>query len=403
MSLFALDDREALRLASRGTPLFAYRLDLARDAFRRLRAALPPRVRLAYAIKANPHPALLAAFAPLGAWFDTASGGELERLDSLGVDGSRVLFAGPGKADDELALALGMGARIQADGLEDLGRLERSLEERGSPAPGGNGAGTRDDPLRVNLRVAPATGVSEGARIIGGTGATAFGVDEEGLDAFMAEAAVFRRVRIAGLQVFAASNELDSERLLANHRVALAIGEGMAKRHGIALELIDLGGGLGIPYAEGEGALDVEALGRGLSLLLDEHAWFRGELVLEPGRYLAGPCGVYLARVLRVKESRGTHFAVLEGGINHLLRPLLTGQAFPARAPGLAGPALRQTLAGPLCTSLDRLGEVELPELAPGDLVMLGRAGAYGFTEAMGAFLSHPTPEEIILDGPASA
>ncbi|HET8902103.1 MAG TPA: hypothetical protein VFM84_09220, partial [Holophagaceae bacterium] len=109
---------------------------------------------------------------------------------------------------------------------------------------------------------------------------------------------------------------------------------------------------------------------------------------------LAAPCGIYLARVIRVKESRGTRFAILEGGLNHLLRPALTGQPFPVRAAGKSGATHRTILAGPLCTSLDRLGEVDLPDLAPGDLLAFGMTGAYGFTEAMTHFLSHPVAKE---------
>ncbi len=102
--------------------------------------------------------------------------------------------------------------------------------------------------------------------------------------------------------------------------------------------------------------------------------------------------------MIRTKESRGESFAVLEGGLNHLLRPLLTGQAFPALAPGVSGEPRATTLAGPLCTSLDRLGVARLPPLKAGDLVMLGQAGAYVFTQAMTAFLSHPAAREYWLD-----
>jgi len=119
---------------------------------------------------------------------------------------------------------------------------------------------------------------------------------------------------------------------------------------------------------------------------------------MEPGRFLAAPCGVYLSRVVRVKESRGVRFVILEAGVNHLLRPLLTGQPFPVRAVGAAGPLRPATLAGPLCTSLDRLGDVDLPELEPGALLAFGTVGAYGFTEAMAPFLSHPVPPEVWVD-----
>ena len=122
--------------------------------------------------------------------------------------------------------------------------------------------------------------------------------------------------------------------LLDTHAMVLALGQRLQEEFGLRLEQIDLGGGLGVPYAPEETPLALTAFGTGLSELLQRHPWFQGELILEPGRFLAAPCGVYLARVIRVKESRGERFAILEGGINHLLRPLLTGQAFPVKAIG---------------------------------------------------------------------
>jgi diaminopimelate decarboxylase len=398
VALFAFSEAEALAIAGRRRlPCFAYRLDIARSRYGELRAALPSRATLAYAVKANPARELVAAFAELGASFDCASIGELERVRGASVPGSRVLFAGPGKSREELRMALAMGARIEVDGIEDIDRIAGLLSES-RPSEGGA-------PLAVSLRVHPAAGVSEGSRIIGGSGPSAFGVDEEGLPAFLKEAARFELVRITGLQVFAASNERDHAHLLANHRAAFAVGERLQKQTGDALDLIDLGGGLGIPYAEGESELDVGAFGEGLGRLLDENPWFSGRVVVEPGRWLSGPCGAYLARVVRTKASRGVNFAVLEGGLNHLLRPLLTGQSFPAAALLASGARvapeayIATTLAGPLCTSLDRLGEAPLPPLKAGDLVMLGQAGAYGATEAMTDFLSHPAAEEYWFEG----
>jgi diaminopimelate decarboxylase len=174
--------------------------------------------------------------------------------------------------------------------------------------------------------------------------------------------------------------------------------------HELTIAQIDLGGGLGVPYAADEAPLDLGALGAGLAALLERHAWFDGEVLLEPGRYIAAPCGEYLVRVVATKLSRGVRFAILEGGINHLLRPLLTGQPFPVRlvedsAAGAGAEGLLPTvLAGPLCTALDRLGEVALPALRPGDLLSFGMTGAYGATEAMVEFLSHPRPPEVWVE-----
>jgi diaminopimelate decarboxylase len=392
--LWAFDDATCRELAQRqGTPCFAYRAATARAGWERLRAALDAaprlagRARIAYAVKANPHPELLALLAGLGADFDCASAGELRAADAArrGRDG-RLFFAGPAKRDAELALAVALGARVQAEGWEDLARLDALGAARG-------------EVLACNLRVHPAAPVEEERAIIGGSGPSAFGVDEEQAPELLVRARRLAHVRVAGLHVFAASNQRHADKLLAIHAMVLLLARRLRDEHGVRLEQIDLGGGLGMAYAASETPLDVERWAAGLGALLAEHAWFEGEVLLEPGRFLAAACGVYLTRVVRTKLSRGTRFALLEGGLNHLLRPLLTGQPFPVRrvADGApSGPLAATTLAGPLCTSLDRLGEVPLPaDLAPGDLLAFGMAGAYGFTEAMPLFLGHPPPAEI--------
>ena len=387
MSRFAFTDDECLALAeTHGTPCFLYRRSVAEAAYRTLRAALPPRVRIAYAVKANPHPDLLACFAELGASFDCASIGELQRVSTLRLPPGRTFFAGPGKRTEELALALDLGVRVQAEGLEDLERLEWLAEARALPE------------VPVNLRVHP-LGIEEGARILGGSGPSAFGVDEEAVPELLVRASTLRHVKLRGLHAFAASNQRDAAALLAIHGRILDLARRLTETRGLRLEQIDLGGGLGVPYAAEEAPLDLATFGQGLSDLLARHAWFKGELILEPGRFLAGPCGIYLARVVRLKESRGVRFAILEGGINHLIRPLLTGQPFPVRVVGREAGAVPYTLAGPLCTSLDRLGEVRLPELAAGDMLAFGTAGAYGLNEGMTHFLSHPVPPEVWVAG----
>jgi diaminopimelate decarboxylase len=344
-----------------------------------LRGVLPPRVRVAYAVKANPHAGLLTRFASLGASFDCASMGELDRVEALGLPAGRTFFAGPGKREAELRKALAMGVRVQAEGFEDLARIDALVD--------------RD--TDVNLRVHPAFDVAEGNRIIGGSGPSAFGVDEEEVPELLQRAAGLRHVRIRGLHVFAASNQREAAKLNAIHGAVLELAKRLHEAHGLTFEQIDLGGGLGVPYAQDQALLDLMAFGQGLSNLLECHPWFRGELILEPGRFLAGPCGVYLAKVVRIKESRGTRFAILEGGINHLIRPLLTGEPFPVKAVGKGVGTMPYTLAGPLCTSLDRLGDVALPQLAAGDLLAFGTTGAYGLNEGMTHFLSHPVPPEI--------
>jgi diaminopimelate decarboxylase len=420
--LFAFHDDEARRLAEQhGTPLFAYHAPTARRCYRRLRAALPDRLRIAYAVKSNPHRELLAALAGMGASFDCASEGELRRVMELGLPAGRVFFAGPGKRAAELRLALDAGARVQAEGWEDLERLDALASV----------------PLVVNLRIHPIGGVEEDRHILGGVGPSAFGIDEEDLDEILERARGLDRVRIRGVHVFAATNQRSVDKLLATYAMVFGIARRVADAIGEnSLEQIDLGGGLGVAYGPEQPGLDIFALGDGLTEFLAANPWFGGEVILEPGRLLSAPCGVYLARVVRIKQSRGVTFAILEGGINHLMRPFLTGEAFPVRAVGKSpqprsdnqrgaevmtasvprdpgtgeeidthprGRASKTdtvpyTLAGPLCTSLDRLGDVDLPGLAAGDLLAFGTAGGYGFTEGMTHFLSHPVPPEIWVE-----
>ena len=257
MSLFPFDDDACAALAeAHGTPLFAYHGATAEAQFKRLRAALPANVRLAYAMKANPHPELLKRFASLGASFDCASIGELHRVAELALPPGRTFFAGPGKRREELELALRMKVRIQAEGWEDLTRLDEVSASE----------------VAVNLRVHPATGAEEGNRIIGGVGPSAFGIDEEQLPEILARAKSLRRVRIRGLHVFAASNQRDVEKLLATHRMVLELGARLHGEHGLDLEQIDLGGGLGVAYSADQTELDVEALGQGLRQLQHEHS-----------------------------------------------------------------------------------------------------------------------------------
>ncbi len=388
MSRFAFSPDRCVGLArEHGTPGFFYRAGVARTQLERLRDALPERVTVAYAVKANPHRSLLAELARTGAHFDGASLGELNRLASLGVPAEHLFFAGPGKRNHEIEAAVSRSIRIQAEGLEDLERIEGEARRQNLAS------------VAVNLRVQP-LGVEESGSILGGSGPSAFGIDEEDLAAVLQTVERLARVQIRGLHGFAASNERDAARLLTTHARMLTIARRMHEELGLTIEQIDLGGGLGVVYGNDETPLDIAALGHGLGRLLDKNSWFRGRFILEPGRFLAAACGVYLARVVRTKASRGESFAILEGGINHLLRPLLTGQPFPVRAIGTRGTPRRPvTLAGPLCTGLDRLGHVELPPLSPGDLLAFGMVGAYGATEAMIRFLDHPPAPEVWIEG----
>jgi len=364
------------------TPAYAYDLDEVVARVRGLLAALPEHVELAYAVKANPLPAILEVMAGEGIGADVASGAELRAVERAGFEPNRVVFTGPGKRDEELAAAVALGLR--AITVESLGELERLRAIAAA-------AGRRP---RIMLRAA---GDDRAGNVIG-SGGGRFGMRDVDLLAALRIAAESREVELIGLHRFTASNVLDATELLG------AAGETVALAASLEtpLELIDLGGGLGIPYRDDEPALDVGAVASGLLRLLDalDPA---SRLLLEPGRYLVGPAGVYLVRVLDVKRSaKDAVIATVDGGIHHLLSPALPGRRHRIRSLALDAaerPLAEVVVGGPLCTTFDILGRVQLPRPCAGDLLAIGDVGAYGFTQSMPLFLSHPIPPQVVVSG----
>jgi diaminopimelate decarboxylase len=397
-------DPQAL-LGAYGSPLYVYDLAVVRRRVAALRAALPERAELAFAVKANPSPALLESIAAAGVGADVASGGELSAVQRAGVDRSVICFTGPGKTDDELASALRAG--IRALTIESLDELDSLLGMSDGAAPGQG----------LLLRLAVEEGTEE-RPLIGGAGAAKFGLtDEEADDALgrlRARGALGPggRFRVLGFHAFGASNVLAAGVLVAGLRDLARRAEALASDHGLDVRLVDMGGGLGIPYADGDPELDILALGEGIAAEIRTWAGRpslrEARVLLEPGRWLVGPAGAYLTRVVRTKERHGRTIAVMDGGIHHLARPVLVGQAqrIVRMADSYAdASSVRVTpvdVVGPLCTGLDVLASaVALPPVERGDVLAVLDSGAYGFTESMPFFLSHPIPAEVVVDGDA--
>ncbi|MGH2445802.1 MAG: diaminopimelate decarboxylase family protein [Candidatus Limnocylindria bacterium] len=374
-----------------GTPLFVYDLDAVADRFQALREALPPRVDVAYAVKANPAAEVLHRVAELGLGADVASGGELSAVCRAGFDPERVVFTGPGKRDAELDAAAELPLRAVT--VESLGEMERlRLAARR--------AGSR---VRVMVRAA---GTDRGTNVIG-AGNGRFGMRWVDLVEAARIADGTPELELVGMHRFEASNVLDADDLLGAARVTVEMASRLGREVGVNLDMVDLGGGLGIPYRDDDRPIDLAVLGAGLGRLLedldrDPHV-AGARLLLEPGRYLVGPTGVYLARVIDVKTSAFGRVATIDGGIHHLLRPALVGQPHRIRlleTDAAERPIESVTVGGPLCTSLDVFArQIDLPALEPGDLVAILDAGAYGFTESMPFFLSHPLPAEVAISG----
>ncbi len=388
-------------LATRfGTPLYVYDLDVIERQVTALTGALPPVVDLAYAVKANPALAVVQHLGRLGLGADVASAGELALADRAGIEAGRIVMTGPGKRDDELAAAVAAGIRaVTVESPGELARLEGIARSAGRVQP-------------VMLRVA----VSERARLervrlVGDDGAGKFGMDAADLVVAARQAVASPHLELLGLHAFGASNVLDAGALVEHVRDTVRTARRLAMAVGIALRLVDAGGGLGIPYEPHEASLDLARLGAGLTAIVDD--WptdpvlCDARLLLEPGRFLVGSSGAYLARVVDRKTVDGLVVAILDGGVHHVLRPALVGQEHRIRALGDgrdreegAGSArmVPVTVAGPLCSGLDVFSQAAVmtpPEV--GELVAVLDVGAYGFTESMPLFLSHPIPAEVAV------
>ena len=391
-----------------GSPLYVYDLDVVERQVAILRAALPVRVELAYAVKANPAIAVVDFIGRLGLGADVASGGELATALRAGIAANRIVMTGPGKREDELGAAVHAGIRaVTVESPGELARLERIAAHAGRVQP-------------VLLRAA----VSEHARLervrlVGDDGAGKFGMDAADLSDSARWAVASPHLELLGLHAFGASNILDAASLLAHVAATVRTARRLALSAGTTLQLVDAGGGLGIPYEPHEESLDLVRLGAGLAEMTrdwDADPVLSGaRLLLEPGRFLVGPAGAYLARVVDRKTVNGSTVVILDGGVHHVLRPALVGQehrlrAFSGRGEGavtgggVGGRLVPVTVAGALCSGLDVFSQSAVmtpPEV--GDLVAILDVGAYGFTESMPLFLSHPIPAEVAVRGGRAA
>jgi diaminopimelate decarboxylase len=381
-----------------GTPLFVYDAQILEQKWRRLRDALPAEFTIAYSVKANPNPSIVEYFVSRHCDLEIASAGEFHCALRAGCPPSRILFAGPGKTDAELELVLKEGiGEIHAESSHEIQRIMAIADRLAIRAP-------------VAVRVNPGATAQGGAMRMGGKSAP-FGIDEEALDPVVDQLRSAPSIELRGVHLFAGTQILDHHVLIAQYRRALEIAERVAQRVGRPLTTVDFGGGLGIPYFQNEHELDVEGLRTDVGLLMTEirsRAAFAGtRFVVEPGRYLVGEAGVYVARVVDVKVSRGRRYLILDGGMHHHLAASGNlGQVIKRNFPiglvnRLEAPSTEPVdIVGPLCTPLDTLArEARLPEARAGDLVGVFQSGAYGRTASPLSFLSHPAPPEVLVDG----
>ncbi|WP_287242887.1 PLP-dependent decarboxylase [Pseudoalteromonas sp.] len=363
------------------TPFFIYDLDKLTAHLNQLTAQTD--VKLWYAVKANPLSRIIQCLDSAGFNFDVASKGELEQVLAQGIDSERVLNTGPAKSPAQISHFIARGVRTFV--AESVNQV-RWLNEQATKA---------NCQLQVLLRVQLRWPDSE-KNPLGGDSLTPFGL---GCDEWQAlTVSDYPALSFDGLHIFQWGNMLSTDKLAELWRAMIAPLQQLASSININLNILDLGGGLGIPYTQDANRLDWSALIETLAAIKVDAGV--KELWMELGRYAVGECGHYATPVVERKENYNQQQVILSGGINHLLRPAVTSQDFPAALlrESTAEPAA-MTLYGPLCTALDCLGEHQLAsDLNEQDWLVFSQCGAYGFTESMPYFLCHELAAEYTLE-----
>ena len=374
------------------TPFYAYDRQLIRNRVAELRQALPTSIKLHYAMKANPLPAVVGLLSGLVDGIDIASAGELKIALDAGANPRDISFAGPGKRHSELSQAVAAGVLINLESFREVGELASI-------------SATLKLPARVAIRVNPDFEL-KGAGMKMGGGPKQFGIDVEQVPELLA-AIKTAGLQFAGFHIFSGSQNLKAESICEAQQKSYELALSLAQHTPEPIRFLNLGGGFGIPYFPGEQALDLAMIGQNLKQIAARAAQEMpvAELILELGRYLVGEAGIYVTQIVDRKISRGQTFLVVDGGLNHHLAASGNfGQVIRKNYPVAIGNRMGQgeketvSIVGPLCTPLDLLADrMELSVAKPGDFVVIFQSGAYGASASPQGFLGHPEVIEVLV------
>jgi diaminopimelate decarboxylase len=336
-------------------------------------------------VKANSNLAVLQLLARLGAGFDIVSGGELARVLAAGGDPAKVVFSGVGKSEAEIRQALAAGVRsLNLESEAELTRVSRIAVELGVRAP-------------VAFRVNPDVDAKTHPYISTGLKQNKFGIAYDDAERLYREAARLPQLRVCGIGFHIGSLMTDSAPFVAATQRIAALAERL-ERAGIALSHIDLGGGMGIGYRDGEKPAPIAAFVHGA---LDALGARKQTVLLDPGRAIVGNAGVLLTRVEYLKVGEAKNFAVVDAAMNDLIRPALYDAWHEVRAVREAESGAQPgvyDVVGPVCESADFLARERRLAVRPGSLLAVMSAGAYGMVMSSN-YNTRPRPAEVMVSG----
>lgn len=383
-----------------GTPSYIYFTEIIAARLAQLRQHFDRWFAISYAVKTNPNPVLLSWMRDRLDYLDISSGGEFTLSQQAGWDPALVSFTGPAKREAELrpVIAAGLGELV-VESLREARLADALARELGVVQP-------------VLLRMTP-------DRVPKGFGdqmagrPSPFGIDIEDAPEILPQIAALPNLRIAGLHIYSGTQSLKPEAICENWRIFMQIFAETCEMLDLHPEKLIFGSGLGIAYHPGDTPLNLRDIVDGIASELDAFCALprlaRCQLVLELGRYLVGPAGYFVTRVVSIKQSRGARIAICDGGLNANLAAsgnfgMVLRRNYHmhrvGRDEGGTRPREKHDISGPLCTSIDKLGSaVTLARLDEGDLVAIRQGGAYGPTASPVYFISHPLPREVLVDG----
>ncbi|MEQ1529852.1 MAG: pyridoxal-dependent decarboxylase, exosortase A system-associated [Methylococcales bacterium] len=401
MTQFNVIDNELLiggnpltRLAKRvgSTPFYAYDRQLLSNRVNELRKQMPADLKIHYAMKANPMPAVVQHMAGLVDGFDLASAGEMQVALDTTMPPEQISMAGPGKRPAELLQAIAAGITIHIESFHELETIGRLSEQHGIAA-------------HVAIRINPAFELKAAGMKMGG-GPKQFGIDEELLPE------VLKRIKVLdldfkGFHIYSGSQNLKAESIIDAQQKSITLAIELSQYCPTPIRKLNIGGGYGIPYFPGDTALNTQQVGDALAVAMAEFKTSnpQAEVIIELGRYLVGEAGVYVTEIIDKKVSRGQTFLIVNGGLHHHLAASGNfGQVIRKNYPVAIGNKIQSdsketvNIVGPLCTPLDILADkMELPSAEIGDLVVVYQSGAYGLTASPTAFLTQPHAQQVLV------
>jgi diaminopimelate decarboxylase len=374
--------------------MYVYNIDILLQRYFYIRKCFP-QTTTSFAVKANPHAAIIRTLERVGSSFDASSRGEIEHLLSMGVDAKRISFSGPAKNvnDIEFAVRSGIGSLV----------IE-SMREAKSADAAAEHLMTRQS---IAVRIAPDWIPTKFGTPMGGR-PTQFGIDEANMKDAISMLSRFEHLDFNGIHVFSGTGCLSEQSLVESFQYNVDLIKKASMFSKFDFGHIILGAGFGIPYSAHEKELDLEMVGFEFGRIIEQSCLQPVTIALELGRWLVGPTGWFLTRVVSEKESKGVSFRICDGGFNnHLAACGMLGTAIRqnwkmSNLSNLTGGEEAYTLVGPLCTGIDVLARnIHLPRLSQGDVIAVHNSGAYGLTASPFAFISHSVPFEIFIQGEA--